>query len=126
MTVEGGAKAGLIPPDEETLDYLRSRLSESEFESLKPIVPDSDASYFDKKTYSGSEATPMIALPSYDDVSRLHLFGKLGTKVFQTVCRIDLNTLAGVLAYGHLPGIHVVSKLPHPPADWMLHSVSSC
>ena len=63
MTVEGGAKAGLISPDAQTLDYLVSRLSESEFESLNPPVPDSDASYCDQKIYSGANAAPMIALP---------------------------------------------------------------
>lgn len=63
MTVEGGAKAGLIPPDSVTLAYLHDRLSESELESLVLLRPDPDASYSDRRLYKADTTQPLVAVP---------------------------------------------------------------
>lgn len=52
MSIEGGARAGMIAPDKTTIDYLRGRplaptgtLLEQAIESWKTLVTDDDASY---------------------------------------------------------------------------------
>jgi 3-isopropylmalate/(R)-2-methylmalate dehydratase large subunit len=63
MTVEGGAKAGLIQPDLKTFDYLKTKMEPGNFESLEPAYPDVDANYCESKRYQTEEIRPLIALP---------------------------------------------------------------
>ena len=63
MTVEGGAKAGLIAPDEKTFEYLSQRISPEELESIEPLNADPDAVYSQRKQYSAAALAPMVALP---------------------------------------------------------------
>lgn len=68
MSIEGGAKAGLIAPDDTTVEYLRGRKyvpDGEEFENLakkwKALASDEGAVY-DKEIYiDGSEVTPMVS-----------------------------------------------------------------
>jgi len=59
MTVEAGAKAGLIAPDEETFGYLE-RIGASRG---YPLYSDKDAQYAGKLEFDGSKLEPQIALP---------------------------------------------------------------
>lgn len=68
MSIEGGAKAGLISPDEKTINYLRGKKyapSADEFEkhaeAWLALATDPDA-VFDKVIHiEGSEITPMVS-----------------------------------------------------------------
>lgn len=68
MSIEGGAKAGLIAPDNTTIEYLRGRKyapAEEELavlaEQWKALASDEDAHY-DKEIYiDGSKIAPMVS-----------------------------------------------------------------
>ena len=100
MAVEMGAKAGYIPPDERTLDYLKAHGSTRPYALL---YPDDDAEY--ERNYVNDAATlvPQVACPHHVDnvhdvteVAGAHL-----TQVYIGSCtggRIsDLRTAAHVL-----------------------------
>jgi len=66
MSMEAGAKAGIVAPDDRTIEYLRGRV-EPPYENL--VYPDTDCSYASEHHYSASELEPMIAAPhSVDNV----------------------------------------------------------
>lgn len=61
MTAEAGATSGIVPPDDETVRYLRETAGmESDFEL---IVPDDDADYIDIIDIDLDEIGPQIACP---------------------------------------------------------------
>ncbi|MXR22358.1 3-isopropylmalate dehydratase large subunit [Halobacterium bonnevillei] len=67
MSIEGGARAGYVNPDETTYEYLegRDRVPEGEaFEELKAywesVASDADAEYDDVVTIDGSELEPVV------------------------------------------------------------------
>jgi len=65
MVVEAGAKAGIVPPDNRTITYVKTRTKRS----LKPIRSDRDATYEDTLEYDVSRLTPQVACPpSVDNV----------------------------------------------------------
>ncbi|HEC57495.1 MAG TPA: 3-isopropylmalate dehydratase large subunit [Candidatus Syntrophoarchaeum butanivorans] len=59
MAVEAGAKAGIIPPDDSTFEYLRGRVRGV----YTPVYADEDAEYEDTFTYDASEIPPTVARP---------------------------------------------------------------
>ena len=59
MAAEMGAKAGYVPPDEKTLEYLKGR-AKKEFE---PIKSDPDASYEKVLEFDVSQLVPQVAAP---------------------------------------------------------------
>ena len=61
MAIEGGARAGLIEPDEKTLQYVKET-----GEKRKPRIfkSDPDAKYKDIKEYDLSDMEPQVSLPS--------------------------------------------------------------
>lgn len=59
MTVEAGAKAGLIAPDEATFAYLEEIGASRGY----PMYSDEDADYAGKYEFDGSTLEPQIALP---------------------------------------------------------------
>ena len=59
MAIEMGAKAGIIPPDNKTFDFLKNR-SKADFE---PIYADSDAKYCQEVEYDANDIEPQIACP---------------------------------------------------------------
>ena len=76
MAIEMGAKAGIVPPDEKTFDYLKNR-SQAEFE---PIYADENAAYCTEVTYRADDIEPQIACPhevdnvvSVDKVAGTHI-----------------------------------------------------
>ena len=68
MSIEGGARAGYVNPDETTYEWLRETEyfedNPDRFEELKPywesIASDPDASYDDVVTIDGSSLEPMV------------------------------------------------------------------
>lgn len=58
MSVECGAKAGIIPPDEKVFDYLKMRTRD-----YKPMYADADADYSEIFEYDASEITSVVAEP---------------------------------------------------------------
>jgi 3-isopropylmalate/(R)-2-methylmalate dehydratase large subunit len=65
MVVEAGAKAGIVPPDNRTITYVRARTKKP----FKPVRSDRDATYEDALEYDVSKLTPQVACPpSVDNV----------------------------------------------------------
>ena len=65
MTVEMGAKTGIIEPDEKTLQYVKARTSKP----FKVVKSDSDAQYERTLKFNVDELEPMVACPhSVDNV----------------------------------------------------------
>ncbi|MDD5207829.1 MAG: 3-isopropylmalate dehydratase large subunit [Elusimicrobiales bacterium] len=61
MSVEAGATSGLVPPDEETLRYLREEAGVKE--KIETFGPDADAVYEQVLEIDASKLTPQIACP---------------------------------------------------------------
>jgi len=59
MVVEMGAKAGLIPVDEKTIEWLKPRIRGE----LKKVVPDDNAEYHETIHYDISNLEPQVAVP---------------------------------------------------------------
>jgi len=100
MSVEAGAKVGLIPADEVTYRYLEER---GRGGSFKRIAPDGDAEYEDMLKIDASEVEPMVALPdNVDNVKPVREVGGMEVQeVFIGSCtngRLqDLQIAAGLL-----------------------------
>ncbi len=60
MAVEAGAKVGLFPSDEVTLNYLKSQ---GRAHKYKPLQPDAEANYETVIPISVDQLEPMVALP---------------------------------------------------------------
>lgn len=67
MSIEGGARAGYVNPDDTTFEYIRGRLfapQESDFEKAKgfweSIASDKDAAYDDEFVMNADELEPMV------------------------------------------------------------------
>ena len=61
MAVEAGATAGIVPPDEETLHYLRREAGVQE--TLELLSPDDDAAYDQVVELDAAALGPQIAFP---------------------------------------------------------------
>lgn len=59
MAIEMGAKAGIVPPDKTTWDYVATRRKVSPFS----LDGDKDAVYSDKRTYDVGKMEPQVAVP---------------------------------------------------------------
>jgi len=59
MAIEAGAKAGLFPVDDKTLDYVKPRAKRP----YKVYPPDSDAAYARVIEYDAAKIEPQVALP---------------------------------------------------------------
>src|SRR3972149_2516426 len=66
MAIEAGAKVGLVPTDEFTRIYLKSRGREDQFQT---ITPDNDAEYEDVRNIEADKIEPTISLP--DNVEKV-------------------------------------------------------
>ncbi len=61
MSVEAGATSGIVPPDEETVRYLKEEAGVKE--NIELITPDADAEYEQIIDIDASALTPQIACP---------------------------------------------------------------
>lgn len=66
MAIEMGAKAGIVPPDEKTFEYLRGIAHEK----YVPVYADKDATYCEEYNFDVCDLEPQIAKPhEVDNVS---------------------------------------------------------
>ena len=67
MAIEAGGKAGIIEPDNITIEYLRGRVSPKDFKKIKSniesIRSDKDASYSKVKEYDLRDIEPVVSCP---------------------------------------------------------------
>ncbi|HML26719.1 MAG TPA: aconitase family protein, partial [Methanomethylovorans sp.] len=63
MAIEMGAKAGIVPADRITFDYLQGRA----VEEYDPVYADEDASYAEDLQINASDLEPQVALPHQVD-----------------------------------------------------------
>ena len=63
LSVELGAAAGIVPPDETTRNYLENRA----IEDYNGVVPDEDANYDDEYRIDAEAIEPLVAEPSQVD-----------------------------------------------------------
>jgi 3-isopropylmalate/(R)-2-methylmalate dehydratase large subunit len=100
MSVEAGATAGIVPPDKETIRYLREEAGVKD--DIELVLPDKDAIYESTIEIDVSELSPQIACPhSVDNVKPVSEVE--GTKVNQIV--------VGSCTNGRLEDIEVVAKI---------------
>ncbi len=59
MSIEMGAKAGIVPPDGKTFEYLKGKAREK----YTPVYADEDAKYCEEFHFDASELEPQIAKP---------------------------------------------------------------
>jgi len=59
MSVEMGAKAGIMLFDKKTEDFLKKRIKKR----VKPVFPDKDARYFEIREFDISKLEPQVACP---------------------------------------------------------------
>ncbi len=59
MAIEMGAKAGIVPPDKKTDDYLKGRAREK----YTPVFADKEAEYSDEFNFDINDLEPQIAKP---------------------------------------------------------------
>lgn len=66
MSIEMGAKTGIVPPDEKTFEYLERKAQEKYI----PVYADKDAQYCEEYNFDVSDLEPQIAKPhAVDNVS---------------------------------------------------------
>lgn len=84
MAIEMGGKAGIVPPDAVTMEYLKGRGS---FDPVD-IAPDSDARYLEKRGYEVSNLSPQVAIPhNVDNVAPVEeVAGRKVDQVFIGSC----------------------------------------
>lgn len=98
MVAEMGAKNGVFPPDERTINYIKSR-TEKDFEA---IFPDENARYECEYSYNLGEITPLVACPH--DVNNIKSAGELkGVKFHQA--------LLGTCTNGRIEDIKISAKI---------------
>jgi len=98
MAVESGAKAGIIEPDQKTIDYVRAR-SDRDF---TPIKSDSDAEYEKRIKLDVSNLPAQVACPpSVDNVKPASEVGNV---------EID-QAFIGSCTNGRMEDLRIVAKL---------------
>jgi 3-isopropylmalate/(R)-2-methylmalate dehydratase large subunit len=123
MTVEAGATGGMVPPDGETLRYLREEAGVAG--TIDTFGPDPDAVYDQVIEIDASKLAPQIACPH--TVDNIKPIGEVaGTKIQQVVIgsctngRLDDLEVAAKI----LKGKHVAdgTRMLVFPASWRIYS----
>jgi len=120
LSMEMGAKAAIIPPDDKTLEYVQSRTSWD----YEPIYADDDAQYVETYEFDVANLSPQVACPhSVDNVKPIEEVE--GIKVDQAVIgsctngRLeDLIEAAKILSTRH---VHKDVRLIVIPASWEIY-----
>jgi len=76
MAIEAGGKNGVIPPDETTFEYVRSRTNKT----FDPVYSDPDARYHSVRVYDVSKMEPVVAKPHRPD-NKAYVSEVAGTKL---------------------------------------------
>ncbi|MGB9771856.1 MAG: 3-isopropylmalate dehydratase large subunit [Candidatus Kapaibacteriota bacterium] len=100
MTVEAGATSGIVPPDEETVRYLREVAGVQD--EIELIGPDSDAVYEREITIDVSNLEPQIACPHTVD----------NVKPISEVAGVKVNQIVlGSCTNGRLEDLETAAKI---------------
>jgi 3-isopropylmalate/(R)-2-methylmalate dehydratase large subunit len=98
LSMEMGAKAAFIPPDEKTLEYLSTRVKVS----FTPVQADSDCQYSRRLVYDVASIVPQVACPHR--VDNVKPIGEVeGTKIDQA--------LLGSCTNGRLEDLEVAARI---------------
>lgn len=98
MAIEAGGKSGIIPPDEITLEYVKSR-AKREFKIYRS---DSNAKYKDVKEYNCSNLEPQIAFPYLPS----------NTKPISEVGKIEIDqAVIGSCTNGRIEDLRIASEI---------------
>ena len=122
MSVEAGATSGIVPPDEETVRYLREEAGVRD--KLDMVVPDNDAKYEQVIEIDASKLVPQIAFPhTVDNVKSVDKAA--GIKVNQIVIgsctngRIDDIEIAASILKGRK--VAQDTRMLIFPASWKIY-----
>lgn len=100
MTVEAGATSGIVPPDEETLNYLRNTAGVAG--EIELINPDSDAEYEKTIEINASDLVPQIACPHTVD----------NVKPISDLSKIKINqVVVGSCTNGRLDDLEIAASI---------------
>ncbi len=99
MSVEAGAKVGLIPADEVTEKYLESR---GRGELFQKIAPDDDAQYEDTVEFEAEKIEPSVALP--DNVDKVKPVSEVAGAEVQEV-------FIGSCTNGRIQDLRIAAKI---------------
>lgn len=99
MSVEAGATSGIVPPDEETVRYLREA---GVTEELNFLLPDEDAKYSQVIEINANELTPQIAKPHTVD----------NVKPIQEVEKVHIDQIViGSCTNGRIDDLEIAAKI---------------
>lgn len=99
MAIEMGAKAGIVPPDDKTFEYLKGRAREK----YTPVYADKDAEYCEEYDFDAGDIEPQVSKPhEVDNVSGIGaVVGTPIDQVFIGSCTNgryeDLEVVANIL-----------------------------
>jgi 3-isopropylmalate/(R)-2-methylmalate dehydratase large subunit len=122
MSVEAGATCGIVPPDEETVSYLRNEAGVAD--AVRLVSPDPDAFYAQTMEVDVSDLLPQLACPhAVDNVVAVR--EREGTKIDQVVIgsctngRYDDVASAAAILRGKkiAPSVRVLVF----PASWRIY-----
>jgi len=109
MAIEMGAKAGIVPPDQKTFDFLEGRA----VEGYEPVYADEDAEYCAEYDIDCANLEPQVALPhqvdNVCDVSEIE--GKKVDQVFIGTCtngRLEDLEVAAELLKGEQVAVRTI------------------
>ncbi len=98
QSMEAGAKAAIIPPDEKTFEYLKERVKGE----IKPVYADEDANYEDVMEFDVTDLEPQVACPHTVD----------NVKPVSEVSGISINqAVLGSCTNGRLEDIEVAARI---------------
>ncbi len=98
MSIEMGAKTGIVPPDEKTFEYLKGKAQEK----YTPVYADKDAQYCEEYNFDVDDLEPQVAKPhEVDNVSSVKEVE--GTKLDQV--------FIGSCTNGRYEDLEVVAKI---------------
>lgn len=98
MAVEVGAKAGMVPPDEKTVEWVKKRTSRS----FEPVLPDADARYARVLEIDCSHLVPQVAFPHRVDSAK---------PVHEAEGVPIQEAFVGTCTNGRIPDLEVVAKI---------------
>jgi len=100
MTVEAGATSGIVPPDDETIRYLREVAGVTD--EIEVLLPDPDARYEREITIDASNLEPQVACPHTVD----------NVKPVSEVAGVKVNQIVlGSCTNGRLEDLEVAAKI---------------
>lgn len=123
MSVEAGATAGIVPPDDETVSYLRNEAGVKD--DIPLLMPDPGATYSEVVDIDVSLLQPQLACPhAVDNV--VSVGEREGTRIDQVVIgsctngRYDDLVAAAAILRGKIIAPHI--RLLIFPASWRIYS----